>query len=101
MKPYKTKLSRQMLESLHSLIELLLASQVNDDDDKMHFAVLAEIKHRLYQKLDSVQNEYHASFTPAQAFALRILALNYATDIKTYTGNRLHQIANEVHKQYQ
>lgn len=40
------------------------------------------------------------SFTPAQAFALRILYTDYINNPTCYLGNKLHILAVEVHKQF-
>ncbi|MBS1642366.1 MAG: hypothetical protein JSR11_07770 [Bacteroidetes bacterium] len=99
-KPFKTKLKADALQALYSLIEALLQTNVKDDDDKLLFAALAEIKHRLYMKMDTPQREYQISLSPTHAFALRILSTCYVHDNRSYLGNKLHSIANEVHKHY-
>jgi hypothetical protein len=43
---------------------------------------------------------YNHSFTPAQAFTLRILYPDYIHDPICYLGNKLHVLAVEVHKQF-
>lgn len=106
MKPrqYKTKFSRQMVEGLHSSIEVLLQYNMEfaSDDDKLHFAVIAQIADTLDKRLRShILNEYQFTFSAAEAIALRILATDYITDVTTYIGNKLHLISNEVSKQYQ
>lgn len=102
MKPktYKKKLSRQIVEGLHDLIQVLLAKPVTEDDDKLHYAVLAEIKQAAEKRLLDVRKEYTISFSPAQAFALRILATDYMTEKTSYMGNQLHLMSNEIHKQF-
>ena len=101
LKPYETKLDRDFMECLQIIIAKLIASDLQEDDDKMLMCLLAEIKHRIYLKLDNGQKETTMSFTPAQAFALRILFTDYVMDNSTSTGNKLHRIANQVHKFYQ
>ena len=100
-KPYSTKLKRQHVETLHSTInKLLVECPAQTDDDKLLYCVLRTIQHRLYVKLDTIHDAYRISFKPEEAFALRILSTDYVTDKKSYTGNRLLAIANEVHQHY-
>lgn len=100
-KKYKTKLKLDVIQSLHSIIGMLIMTKVEADDDKLLFSVLADIKGIMSDRMDNLQKEASFSFTPAQAFALRILSTDYVMNKTTQTGNRLHQIANEVHNFYQ
>lgn len=97
---YKTSFKREMVESVKQVIEHILRTAPKTDDDRLHFAVLSEIRDRLYSKLGNYQDDYTISFTPSQAFALRILYTDYFNDPTTYLGNKLHQIATEVYKQF-
>ncbi|HMO62224.1 MAG TPA: hypothetical protein PKC39_08255 [Ferruginibacter sp.] len=90
-----------MLEGLHGMIQVLLAKPVQADDDKLHYAVLAEIKCLAEKRLIDVRKEYSISFTPAQAMALRILATDYITEKTSYIGNHLHAMSNQIHQLYQ
>jgi hypothetical protein len=89
-----------MVEAIKQAIEILLQTKPVDDETKHLFASLDEVRSMLYKKLDKVQPDYQLSFTPAQAFALRRMAIDYVHDVKTYLGNKMHKIASEVHKQY-
>lgn len=101
LKPYKKKIRRDALSGIADIITLLLSKPVSDDDDKMHFALLAEIKAIADKKLLDGKHDYNLKLTPAQGFALRILAIDYLpTDKISCTGNCIHQISNEVHQQY-
>lgn len=100
-KKYKISLTLSVCESLHNCIVTLMMKEVSGDDDKMHMAILAEIKDRLFIKMNNIQKVYAISFTPAQAFALRILAIDYQMPKTTQLGNKLHQMANEIHQFYQ
>lgn len=97
---YKFAMKRQLAETLKQSIEEVLDNNPVNDDDKLHYAVLAEIKDRLYAKLGKYQTNYTISFTPAQAFALRILYTDYINNPTSYLGNKLHGLAVEVHQQY-
>ena len=100
MNKYKWAIKHQLAETLKECIEAILQDAPGNDDDKLLFAALAEIKDRLYTKLGKYQDEYTISFTPAQAIALRILYMDYINNPTSYLGNRLHQVAMEVHKQF-
>jgi hypothetical protein len=93
-------MKRQLAETLKQRIETILDNDPANDDDKLHCAVLAEIRDRLYVKLIKHQTDYTISFTPAQAFALRILYTDYINNPTCYLGNKLQVLAVEVHKQF-
>lgn len=100
-KKYSCKLKREVMEAINTLIDALLQTKNMSDDDKLLMSVLAQVRHKIYVKLDLVQVECRISLSPAEAFALRLLSTDYVADKTTSVGNRLHQIANEVHRQYQ
>ena len=101
IKKYKCTLKRELLELLKQYIEAIIENtQQANDDDKMHSALLAEISDKIYNKLGRFQTEYQISFTAAQALALRILYTDYITEPTSYLGNKMHEIAMGVHKQY-
>lgn len=100
MKDFRTKLPRAMAEGLHSIIEAMLTNEFDNDEDKLIMAALAEIKHRLYQKLERSQSEYIITFSPVQAIALRLLYTEYAGMPESYMGIRLFQLSNEIHRHY-
>jgi len=97
---YKFEMKRQLAETLKQRIDAILDNDPANDDDKLHYAVLTEIRDRLYVKLIKYQTDYTISFTPAQAFALRILYTDYINDPTCYLGNKLRALAVEVHKQF-
>lgn len=97
---YRFAMKRQLAETLKQRIETIIENNPANDDDKLHYAVLAEIRDRLYVKLIKYQTDYTISFTPAQALALRILYTDYINNPTCYLGNRLHILAVEVTKQY-
>lgn len=99
---FKTKLKKEFVESLFSIIEKILQQYAHDctDDDNMLRALFVEIWDKLYRKQGDVKKEYAISFTPAQAFALRILYTDFINENNSYTGNKLHLISNEIHKQF-
>lgn len=97
---YTTKLSHPMVEGLEKIIQLVLEIPCEEDDDRLHYAALAEIKTILYKKLAVVQKEYQITFSHVQAIALQLLSAWYVKDKTTFAGNRLHQIANEIEKHF-
>lgn len=99
-KKFTTKQRREFYEGLVQMIGDLLNTSPLNDDDKLHIAVLAELQLPLQKKLLIYQQQYTHSFTPAQAFALRILYNGYYNDPKTYMGNLLHGISNQIHQTY-
>lgn len=100
MKPYKCQMKRQFAEALMQVIDRLIADAPDEDDDRMHLALLGEIKERLYTKLGKPKMDFGITFTPAQAIALRILYTDYIQNPNSYIGNKLHTIALEVAQQY-
>jgi hypothetical protein len=73
----------------------------DSDDDKLLYAVLNEIRMEMKGRIAKEKKEFTVSFTPAQAFAIRILAFDYEIRKTSYLGNAIHKMANEVHKFYQ
>jgi hypothetical protein len=100
MKPYKTTLKFKQVECLKQAIDSLLETEPDTDDDKLLFAVLAEIKGRLYDKLKNHFNECTMSFKAHEAFALRILFNDYLMDFTTYIGAKLLVMSNEIHEHF-
>ena len=93
LKPYKKKLHRDTVSGLADAItHLLTLDNIMDHEDRLHLAILAEVKCLAEKRLLSIKPEYTISFTPAQAFALSILSNDYFADKRTYLGNKLHQI---------
>lgn len=99
---YKTKLRRDAMEGINTLIETLLhMRRVHDtDDDKLLMCALSEVHIIFQKKMIEMSDSCTISLTPTQAFALRILSTDYVQDITSAIGNRLHQISNEVHKTF-
>jgi hypothetical protein len=93
-------MKRQFAEALMQGIDALIAQEPESDDDRIHLAILGEIKERLYTKLGKPKADFGITLTPAQAIALRILYTDYVQTTTTYLGNKLHTIAVEVAQQY-
>lgn len=98
--PIKVAMKRPFMEGLSQLIEKYLIEEVQDDDDKLLFATLAEVKEKLDKKLLKYQNDYSMKLDHTHALALRILHKDYIQDVKTYMGSHLHTISTEVHQHY-
>lgn len=102
MKNYSTKLSQSTIHGLYNAIEEIIQTPVDDDNDKLLFATLAQIMSVLYKKKEwLIQKNTSVTFLPAQAIALRILYTDYINDATSYLGNQLHKISNEVAQIYQ
>lgn len=99
MKSYKTKLRRDFAIELQKQLDSYITTPVKNDTDKIIVSLFAEVSLMLANQTNVVEPQYKIKLTPAQAFALRLLHL-YIHDNISYFGNRLHQIANEIHKQY-
>ena len=97
---YKAKLRRDTMEGINTVIQALLVKKLESDDDKLLLCALQEVSIVFQKRLIDVQIDCTISFTPTQAFALRILSTDYITDKTSAIGNRLHQIALDVHKQF-
>lgn len=90
------------MEALRAYLQGLIASEVITDDDRLLLAVAAEIEMKLALK---VAVPFHkkalVKFTPAQAFALRIIYNDYYQNPTTQLGNILHQLSNTTNQVYQ
>lgn len=102
MKNFKLIMHHDFAEGLEKMICDLMQMDWQMFDDKLIIAGLAEIKARLYQKLSKYQREYIISLTPVQAIALMLLVTTFGNvDLKSYMGNELLKISNNIHQQYQ
>lgn len=98
---FKVELKRDAMEAMSNYIIMLINKfPPKDDDDKLLYSTLSEIRLKMEQKLLNVQSSYTMSLPATQALALRIMYNDYTVDTTSYLGNKLHQIANQVHKQY-
>lgn len=100
MKGYKLTLKHDMAEAIVQIIESFLMLNYADENDKLVMASLYEVYIRLKKKMINYQLQYTFKLTPVQAIAMRILYTDFITGVHTHLGNRLRQIADEVHKQY-
>jgi len=103
VKKFKTTLKRPFAEALKTKIDIVIVdNESEDDDDKLLLANLAEISHKLYTKLGDPRKEFTISFTPAHAIAIRLFYTGWFDSAAIdYTTNRLRQIADGIHQQYQ
>lgn len=97
---YKTTFKYQQVEVLKEVIERLIVTPTDSDDEKLLFSVLKEIKDRLYLKLKHHFAECTMSFKAHEAIALRILFSDYVMDFTSYIGAKLFTISNEVHEHF-
>ena len=94
MKRFKIKIPNELLCGLYEELTNVLNDQWDDDDDRLLMAVMAEVRSRLYEKIDNYKKQHTITFSPAQALAIRNYYLTFHTnDVSTYMGNGLHRIA--------
>lgn len=100
-KTYTTRFKYDQVECLEKLIgKVITETTPNDDDDKMLFGVLAEVKSKLYLKMRNPFTDCTMSFRAYEAFALRILFTDYHMDFTTYIGAKLLVMSNEIHEKF-
>ena len=100
MHPIKIKQHRAFFTGLVAVIENLVQYEYITDADKLLMATLADLKQRIDVRLITVRKEYSITPTHAQAIALRLLYLEFFDEHKSYMGNKLFTIANQVQKNY-
>lgn len=100
---FKTKLKADMLDGLLKFLETVIAQSMDwTDEEKLLIAVLDELRLKLKKNSNDIKDAYTINFSPAQAFAIRLLYSDYyELNNTTYLGNYLHKISNEILKQYQ
>ncbi len=99
-KEFKFKISRDACESINRVIYAVLAKgEVQDENDMLLLAVLADLSQMLTLKLAKGIMELKIKLTPAQAMALRIFYFDYVNDFTTYEGNKLFHLANKIAKE--
>jgi hypothetical protein len=94
------KFRHDFADGLLKMIDEYLSILYTEDDDKLVMAGLAEVKHRLYVKMERVQKEFTMTLTPVQALSLRILYTDFINEPSTYMGSKLMLISEEVAKKY-
>lgn len=97
----QVKLKHDFAEGLIKLIDNYLALEYLEDDEKLIICGLAEIRHRLYMRVEKFQKEYTLTLSPVQAISLRLFYTDFINETSTYMGSKLHLISNEVAKKYQ
>ena len=97
---YKTTFKYKHLEVLKEVIDNIIVTPTDSDDDKLLFSVLKEIRDRLYLKLRHHFVECTMSFKAHEAFALRILFNDYLMDFTSYLGAKLFIMSNDIHEHF-
>jgi hypothetical protein len=102
MKKYKVKLKYDMVNAIHRLLHEGLADvSPFDDNERLLFATLNDVRRKLYQKLEAMQHDYKLTLAPNEAIALRIFYTEYCEDgAFTSLSNKMRMIAEEVHQLY-
>lgn len=67
---------------------------------KMHIALLLEIKLVLAARLLVKKKAYKVTLSAAQALAIETLRQEYFEDNKTWFGNELLTVTNDINKQF-
>lgn len=100
-KGLKITLPHAFAEGLIQMIDQYLGQRYVEDADKMIMAGLAEIRHRLYVKVERHQAEYSITLTPVQALAVRLFYTEFINNPTDYMGSKLMLISNQVDKTFQ
>ena len=99
MKPDKLKLTLD-IDSANALVKYIqdvLSNSPFDDDERLQYAVLAEILEKLLPLLVFVQKEYSIKITAAQAISLRNTYMQ--TEINgTHFNTKMLMLCNEIHQ---
>lgn len=102
MKGIKIEFKHDFAEGLIQIIDELMKSKFEDDDDKLVMAGLVEIKQRILTRFVQPKSRYTMTLSAVQSFSIRILHNEFLKNHeKTYMGMKLLQISNDVEKQYQ
>jgi len=100
MKKYKKKLPRTFIVSLQwQIVKLVEEHNSVTLYEQLLIAALVEVHSKLEQRLIDVKKEYGISFSPVQAFSIRLLSF-YVPAGNPYTANILRQMADEIHQFY-
>lgn len=94
---FKREFGEGLEEIIHRLIEQI---KPESDDDRLLLSTLAEIRHRLHQKLEYPNRDMAMTLTIAQSIALRMLYTDYINDHRTYMGAKLLELSNEVQQKF-
>lgn len=100
LKEFKVKWPREFVEGLQTAIALIIIAPMDNDEDRLHACILAEINKKLYKKVYDFRTHYSITFSATEAMALRMFYTGYVKEPTTYIGNKLFNFSNEVHKQY-
>ena len=103
MDKFKVNLTRGLVEELDRQLKYLIEQTPASVYDAFFLATLAQIAEKtndLLGDFKTIKRSYSFSLKPAQAFAIVILQQDYITDTTSYIGNKLHQLSNEIKKQY-
>ncbi len=101
MKGIKVKQKAAFFEGLITLLYQLFKNIPVSEDDKLVFACLQEVYEKVQIRTVRTQDEYSIRFTVSQSIALSIFFSDYINEYKSYMGNKLHEISNEVKQKYQ
>jgi hypothetical protein len=98
MKGVKVKFNYSSAESLVKIIDELLKTKLEEDDDKLVVAALFEVKKRMLVRMINMNSRFSITLSPAQSLAMRILYTDFPKSYTPHIGVQLLQISNDVKK---
>lgn len=92
------EISNDLAETLVKVIDLLVSSDYETDEEKLLMATLGEFRHRLWVRLGTYRKVYGMRLKPTEALSLRMMFVLFVTDYTTQLGAWLHDISIRTHK---
>jgi hypothetical protein len=99
-KGLQIKFKHEFGEGFIQLVDDCLKKEYEHDDDKLIMAALAEIRHRIYIRIEKPQKKYTMTLTPVQALGVRLFYTDFINEPTTYMGGKLHMIALDVKRKF-
>ena len=100
VKQFKLKIHRDVADTIRRVIDdTIEKGNIQDDNDRLLFAALAEISQLLYMKLGKGIMDLKITLSPTQAIALRLFYFDYINDYTSYAGSKLFSISNKIAKE--
>lgn len=100
IKKYKSAWVKDFCIGMVQVIDRLMVENPTDPYVKMHISALLEIKLLLVPRLVVKKKAYKVTLSATQALAIETLKVEYFEDNKTWFGNELLSVANDINKQF-
>jgi hypothetical protein len=100
IKKYKAAWVKDFCIGIVQVVERLMIEPTDDAYVEMHIAVLLEVKMLLEVKLIIKKKAYKVTLSASQALAIKTLRQEYFEDNKTWFGNYLQTVSNDINKQF-